>query len=144
MPSLVIISLNYLFYLQCQEACQVSLLRDIEPRSPSRLERTETVFVSASLSPCNNHVRYFFQAVPVLFCIPFFSSVVNSTSYTGSFKLFQKISLNGRCLSAIGIKRTCSGASHSGNAPAYFSISRARVLFITAKRGSVDNVRCFS
>lgn len=32
-----------------------------------------------------------------------------------------------RCLSAIGRSFTCVGASHSGNAPAYFSISNARV-----------------
>ena len=89
MPSLVIISLNYLFYLQFrQEACQVSLLRTLNQIAFTSWTYGNC-FCFSFIIPCNNHVRYFFKLCLSYFVSHFFSSVVNSTSYTGSFKLFR-------------------------------------------------------
>ncbi len=100
---------------------------DCTPTSPSLRERTDTVPLSASLSPITSiygnllHLR-FLDLIPDLF-----AAQIHLRPEAGGLSRSATAFTASACRSEIGSTRTCSGASQSGNAPAYFSISRARV-----------------
>ena len=99
----------------------------ITPRSPSFRDRTATCPFCISLSPITS-IYGIFASCASRILLPIFSLRSSTSSLTPYFESFSAIWFAySNCLSTIGSTFTWTGASHVGNAPAYFSISMAIV-----------------